>query len=60
METWRVVAGVLITLFMGLVGVGLATNYRGVTEWHVRRSAAAAVGRIAANHYAHGGVCRVR
>ncbi|MFI7073276.1 hypothetical protein [Micromonospora sediminicola] len=42
METWRVVAGVLIALFMGLVGVALATNYRGVTEWHVRRSAAAA------------------
>ncbi|MGW0501816.1 hypothetical protein [Micromonospora sp. NPDC003241] len=38
METWRVLAGVATSLAMSLVGVALATNFRGVTEWHVRRS----------------------
>lgn len=38
METWRFVAGVMMILTMVLIGVALATNFRGVTEWHVRRS----------------------
>ncbi|MFI7025336.1 hypothetical protein [Micromonospora sp. NPDC049900] len=38
METWRVLAGVATSLAIGLVGVALATNFRDVTEWHVRRS----------------------
>ncbi|MDW5324668.1 hypothetical protein [Plantactinospora sp. KLBMP9567] len=38
METWRVLAGAVMSLAMGLVGVALAANFRGVTEWHVRRS----------------------
>lgn len=42
METWRVVVGVMVLLAMGLIGVALATNFRGVTEWHMRRSMATA------------------
>ncbi len=38
METWRLLTGVLMMLAMILVGVALATNFRGVTEWHVRQS----------------------
>ncbi|MEU4775048.1 hypothetical protein [Micromonospora sp. NPDC023644] len=38
METWRVLAAVIIGPAVSLVGVALATNFRGVTEWHVRRS----------------------
>lgn len=42
METWRFVAAVMMSLTMGLIGAALATNFRGVTEWHVRRSMATA------------------
>ncbi|MFY1593160.1 hypothetical protein [Micromonospora sp. WMMD737] len=42
METWRFVATVTMILTMGLIGVALATNFRGVTEWHMRRSMATA------------------
>ncbi|MET7709042.1 hypothetical protein [Micromonospora sp. NPDC005413] len=42
METWRFVAAVTMILTMGLIGVALATNFRGVTEWHMRRSMATA------------------
>ncbi|MDM4720432.1 hypothetical protein QTQ03_12925 [Micromonospora sp. WMMA1363] len=42
METWRYTAAGLMSLTMGLVGVALTTNFRGVTEWHVRRSMASA------------------
>lgn len=42
METWRFVAAVMMSLTVGLVGIALATNFRGVTEWHVRRSMATA------------------
>ncbi|MEE6305728.1 hypothetical protein V1634_02620 [Plantactinospora veratri] len=38
METWRPLAGAVLSLAVSLVGVALATNFRGVTEWHVRRS----------------------
>ncbi|MGI5151740.1 hypothetical protein ACQEVC_36170 [Plantactinospora sp. CA-294935] len=38
METWRFLAGAAMSLAVSLVGVVLATNFRGVTEWHVRRS----------------------
>ncbi|MEV4758736.1 hypothetical protein AB0J86_27040 [Micromonospora sp. NPDC049559] len=38
METWRFLAGVVTSLALSLAGVCLATNFRGVTEWHVRRS----------------------
>lgn len=38
METWRVLAAVIVGPAVSLVGVALATNFRGVTEWHVRRS----------------------
>lgn len=38
METWRVLAGAAMSLAMSLVGVALATNFRGITDWHVRRS----------------------
>jgi hypothetical protein len=38
METWRVVAAVVIGPAVSLVGVALATNFHGVTESHVRRS----------------------
>ncbi|MEH0842835.1 hypothetical protein V6U81_10645 [Micromonospora sp. CPCC 205711] len=38
METWRFLAAVLMSLTLSLVGVGLAANFRGVTQWHVRRS----------------------
>ena len=38
METWRVVAAIVTGPAVSLVGVALATNFRGVTEWHVRRS----------------------
>lgn len=38
METWRFLAGVAMSVTMRLVGVALATNFRGATEWHVRRS----------------------
>ncbi|NES31695.1 hypothetical protein GCE86_03110 [Micromonospora terminaliae] len=38
METWRVVAAVILGPAVSLVGVALATNFRGVTEWHMRRS----------------------
>ncbi|MEU9740206.1 hypothetical protein AB0E12_13570 [Micromonospora chersina] len=44
METWRVLAGAALCLAMSLVGVGLATNFRGMTEWHVRRSTSTASG----------------
>ena len=40
METWRILAGVVACLTVSLVGVALAANFRGVTEWHVRRSMA--------------------
>ncbi|MGW5576371.1 hypothetical protein [Micromonospora chokoriensis] len=42
METWRVVAGAITMLAVSLVGIALATNFRGVAEWHMRRSMAAA------------------
>ncbi|WP_420117485.1 hypothetical protein [Micromonospora sp.] len=42
METWRVLAGAAMSAAMCLLGVVLATNFRGVTEWHVRRSMSAA------------------
>ncbi|MEW2330478.1 hypothetical protein AB0880_22000 [Micromonospora chersina] len=42
METWRILAGVVTCLAVSLVGVALATNFRGMTEWHVRRSMATA------------------
>ncbi|MFJ8580547.1 hypothetical protein [Micromonospora sp. NPDC093277] len=42
METWRVVAAIVTGPAVSLVGVALATNFRGVTEWHVRRSMSAA------------------
>jgi hypothetical protein len=38
METWRVLAGAAMCLALIFVGVALATNFRGVTEWHVRVS----------------------
>lgn len=38
METWRFLAAVMMSLTVGLVGIALSTNFRGVTEWHVRRS----------------------
>ncbi|TWJ24833.1 hypothetical protein [Micromonospora endolithica] len=38
---WRILAGVGMCLTLTLVGVALATNFRGVTEWHVRRSMSA-------------------
>ncbi|MEV6371932.1 hypothetical protein [Micromonospora musae] len=38
METWRVLAGAAMSLAMSLVGIALATNFRGATEWHVRQS----------------------
>ncbi|MEV4199438.1 hypothetical protein [Micromonospora globbae] len=38
METWRFLAGGVTSMAVSLVGVALATNFRGVTEWHVRRS----------------------
>ena len=38
METWRFLAGVAMSVTMCLVDVALATNFRGVTEWHARRS----------------------
>lgn len=44
METWRFLAGAAMSLAMSLVGVALATNFRGVTEWHVRRSMSTASG----------------
>lgn len=44
METWRVLAGAALCLAMSLVGVGLATDFRGMTEWHVRRSMSTASG----------------
>ncbi|MEQ4302534.1 hypothetical protein ABNF97_14245 [Plantactinospora sp. B6F1] len=31
-----------MSVAVGLVGVALATNFRGVTEWHVRQSMATA------------------
>ncbi|SCL62652.1 hypothetical protein [Micromonospora peucetia] len=48
METWRVLAAFIIGPVVSLIGVALATNYRGVTEWHVRRSMATAsvLGRV--------------
>ncbi|MGC5286234.1 hypothetical protein [Micromonospora sp. DT231] len=42
METWRVVAAVVTGPAVSLLGVALATNFRGVTEWHIRRSMSAA------------------
>ncbi|GLW33460.1 hypothetical protein [Actinoplanes regularis] len=42
METWRILASAFTCLIVSLVGVALATNFRGVTEWHVRRSIATA------------------
>lgn len=38
METWRFLAAVMMSLTVGLVGIALSTNFRGVTEWHVPRS----------------------
>lgn len=38
METWRVVAAVIFGPALSLLGVALASNFRGVTEWHVRQS----------------------
>ncbi|WDZ85393.1 hypothetical protein [Micromonospora cathayae] len=40
METWRLLAGVVACLAVGLAGIALATNFRGVAEWHVRQSMA--------------------
>ncbi|MFY1673361.1 hypothetical protein ACN27G_25915 [Plantactinospora sp. WMMB334] len=42
-ETWRLLAGAAMSLVMSPVGVALATNFRGVAEWHVRRSMGAAL-----------------
>lgn len=42
MEPWRILASAAMLLVVSLVGVALATNFRGVTEWHVRRSMATA------------------
>ncbi|RAN91980.1 hypothetical protein GAR05_06544 [Micromonospora saelicesensis] len=42
MEMWRVVAAIVMGPAVSLVGVALATNFRGVTEWHMRRSMSAA------------------
>ncbi|HEX5541005.1 MAG TPA: hypothetical protein VFX60_05505 [Micromonospora sp.] len=42
METWRFLAAVIMSLALSLVGVALAINFRGVTEWHVQRSMSAA------------------
>ncbi|MDG4778335.1 hypothetical protein O7614_01575 [Micromonospora sp. WMMD961] len=42
METWRFVAAATMMVTIGLIGVALATNFRGVTEWHIRRSMATA------------------
>ncbi|MFC0002830.1 hypothetical protein [Micromonospora siamensis] len=42
MAGWRFVAAVVMSLAMGLLGVALAANLRGVTEWHMRRSMATA------------------
>jgi hypothetical protein len=42
MESWRILASAVACLLVSLVGVALATNFRGVTEWHVRRSMATA------------------
>ncbi|MDG4840814.1 hypothetical protein O7631_30170 [Micromonospora sp. WMMD967] len=42
METWRVVGAAVTALAVSLVGIALATNFRGVAEWHMRRSMAAA------------------
>ncbi|MBW4703324.1 hypothetical protein [Micromonospora sp. RL09-050-HVF-A] len=42
METWRVLAGAAMSVAMCLLGVALASNFRGVTEWHVQRSMSAA------------------
>ncbi|MEU8389156.1 hypothetical protein [Micromonospora sp. NPDC048842] len=42
METWRIVAAIVIGPSVSLVGVALASNFRGVTEWHMRRSMSAA------------------
>jgi hypothetical protein len=42
MEPWRILASVVVCLAVSLLGVALATNFRGVTEWHVRRSMATA------------------
>lgn len=36
------VAGAITILAVSLVGIALATNFRGVAEWHMRRSMAAA------------------
>ncbi|MEU0546889.1 hypothetical protein [Micromonospora sp. NPDC005979] len=44
METWRVVAAVSIGPALSLLGVALASNFRGVTEWHVRQSMSLASG----------------
>jgi hypothetical protein len=35
---WRFLAAVIMSLTFSLIGVALATNFRGVTEWHVRQS----------------------
>ena len=42
MEAWRFVVAAMMSLAMGFIGVALAVNFRGVTEWHVRRSIATA------------------
>ncbi|MFK4246669.1 hypothetical protein ACI2KV_27845 [Micromonospora chokoriensis] len=42
MGTWRVVEAAVAMLAVSLVGIALATNFRGVAEWHMRRSMAAA------------------
>ncbi len=39
---WRVLAGGAMSLAMCLLGVALASNFRGVTEWHVQRSVSTA------------------
>jgi hypothetical protein len=43
MVMWRFLAGVTASLVLSLIGVALATNFRGVTEWHARRSMSSAV-----------------
>ncbi|MEU8214453.1 hypothetical protein AB0C47_01615 [Micromonospora taraxaci] len=42
METWRVVGAAVTALAVSLVGIALATNFRGVAERHMRRSMAVA------------------
>jgi hypothetical protein len=38
MVMWRFLAAVVTSLTLSLIGVAMATNFRGVTEWHARKS----------------------